>query len=146
MPDPQLVDAAEEYLRTHRPDLFFMQLDTIDGIGHSHGYGSKAYLQQVSTVDALVGRMIDAIRQAGMFDNSLFVVASDHGGFDRSHGSDHPDCMTVFWSCRGPGVARGAELDSDVNIMDTAAVVAHGLGLERPPAWDAKKPAGVFAE
>jgi len=145
MGDPELVAAAVEYIPANKPDIFFMQLDFIDHAGHRDGYMTEEYLKQISATDVLVGKVIDAIRKAGLYDDSLIAILSDHGGVDHTHGTDHDDCMTVFWSCRGPGIASGRELDSDVNIMDTAAVVAQCLGLKKPAGWDAKIPAGVFA-
>lgn len=143
MPDPELVAAASDYIRAQQPDLFFMQLDFIDGAGHSHGYGSPKYMEQISATDALVGKMLDAIRDAGVFDESLIILLSDHGGEGTSHGSDHPDCVNIFWACRGPGVKSGIELRDEVNIMDTAAVVAEALGLPVPAGWDARTPKGM---
>ena len=34
--------------------------------------------------------------------------------------------------------------DRRINIMDTAAVVAHALGLSAPAGWDGRVPEGVF--
>ncbi len=144
MPDPELVAAASDYIRSQPPDLFFMQLDFIDGAGHSHGYGSPEYIEQISATDALVGKMMDGIRDAGVLDESLIILLSDHGGKIRSHGSDHPDCMNIFWACCGPGIKRGVQLEGEMNIMDTAAVVAYALGLSAPGGWDARIPGGIF--
>ena len=145
MSDPDLVAGASGYIRNGPPDMFFMQLDDIDGVGHSQGYGTKAYLEQITITDALVGQMIDAITDAGVFDESLIVVLSDHGGYEKSHGSDHPDCMRTFWACRGPGVVRRGDV-SEMNIMDTAAVVANALGLTCPTGWDSQIPYGIFSQ
>jgi len=144
MPDPELAEAAAEYIRSQLPDIYFMQLDFIDAAGHSHKYGSQKYIEQIAATDALVGIVLDAVRDAGVFDESLIVLLSDHGGVGTSHGSDHPDCMTIFWGCRGPGVASGVELEGPVNIMDTAAVVVRAMGVPAPDGWDAKVPDGVF--
>ena len=147
MPDPQLVSAAAEYIRAQPPDVYFMQLDFIDAAGHSHGYGSSEYLEQITATDEHVGMVLDAIHDSGVLDESLIISLSDHGGVGKSHGSDHPDCTTIFWGCRGPGVAQGVELEfplHQVNIMDTAAVITHALGLPTPDGWDAKLPNGIF--
>ncbi len=144
MPDPQLAVASAEYIRNDTPDIFFMHLDYIDGAGHSHGYGTEKYFQQITATDELVGIVIDAIQDAGVFDESLIILLSDHGGVGTSHGSDDPDCMNIFWGCCGVGVNKGVELENELNIMDTAAVVAHALGLSAPIGWDAKIPDGIF--
>jgi len=145
MPDPRLVANATEYIRNYLPDMLFMQLDDIDAAGHSHGYGTKGYLEQITTTDALVGLMIDAIKDAGVFDESLLVLLSDHGGHEKSHGTDYPDCMTIFWACRGPGVVQEGNV-VEMNIMDTAPVVARALGLTCPTGWDAQIPRGIFSQ
>lgn len=146
MPDPELVYAAAAYIRTHDPKVLFMQLDHIDAAGHVHGYGSRKYVAQIARHDAYVGILIQAICDAGVYEDSLILLTSDHGGRGRWHGGRHPDCMTIFWGCRGPGIVRGSQLEGPVNIMDTAAVVARALGLARPPGWEANFPAGVFCD
>lgn len=144
MPDPELVSASTGYIRTNPPDILFMQLDDIDAAGHKYGYGTKSYLEQITITDGLIGQILEAIKDAGVFDDSLIILLSDHGGRGKDHGTDHPDCMTTFWACRGPGVVPGADVD-DVNIMDTAAIVASALELTRPAGWDARIPGGIFA-
>ena len=146
LPDPELVPAVTRYIRTHDPKLVFVQLDHIDAAGHKHGYGSRAYLDQIEQHDLYLGAIVEAIRDAGWFEESLILLTSDHGGHEREHGTRDPQDMTIVWGCRGPGITRGRELESEVTITDTAAVVAHALGLPHPPAWEAKIPAGVLAD
>jgi hypothetical protein len=144
LPDPELVAAVTDYVRTHDPKLVFVQLDHIDAAGHKHGYGSQAYLDQIAVHDTYVGAIVEAIQEAGWYEESLIVLASDHGGHERMHGTQDARDMTIVWGCRGPGIARGKELGGEVHIVDTAAVVAEALGLPRPPAWEAEVPAGVW--
>ena len=151
--DPELAPAAAAFIREAKPHVFFMQLDYIDGTGHGHGYRSELYHEAIRQSDERVGLIVEAVRDIGALDESLIVVVSDHGGCEiehegaihNSHGVDHPDAMTIFWSARGPGVAKGAELDGDVTITHTAPVVAHALGLPIPEGWDVQTPPpGVF--
>lgn len=143
MPDTELAEAAAEYIRTHPPEMLFMQLDHTDSAGHTYGYGTTPYLEQITVSDMLVGLIIDAIKDAGVIDESLIIVLSDHGGKDKSHGSNHPDCMSTFWGCCGPGVVEGGKI-GEMNIMDTAPIVAHALGLAIPAGWDGSIPIGIF--
>jgi len=151
--DAELTAAACQFIRSRRPDLLFLHLDEIDGAGHSKGYRSPEYLAKITATDALVGDVIAAIREISAYDDSLILILSDHGGVEfttadgrtvHSHGLDDADCMEILWGCRGPGIANNLELNGDVNIMDTAPVVARTLGLPIPPGWDAKVPPGVF--
>jgi predicted AlkP superfamily pyrophosphatase or phosphodiesterase len=145
MPDLELVNNATKYIRNTPPDILFMQLDDIDATGHMHGFGTKSYLEQITVTDALVGLVIDAIKDTGVLDESLIILLSDHGGHEKGHGTDHPDCMTTFWACRGPGVVPNGTI-AEMNIMDTATIVALALGLTCPSGWDAKIPGGIFAK
>ena len=146
LPDPELALAAADYIRESPPDVYFMQLDLIDAAGHRHGYGTDGYLEQIATTDSEVGLVIDAIKDAGVFDESLIILLSDHGGEEKTHGSDHVDCIEIVWACRGPGVRQGVELETEVNIADTAPVVLRALGLPAPAGWDATVPDGIFAD
>jgi arylsulfatase A-like enzyme len=147
MPDTELTRAAAEYLRTEQPDLFYLQLDSIDHAGHHEVYGSRKYIEQIGVVDGYIGTVIDAIRDSGMLEESLIVVLSDHGGLGTSHAGTHLDCTSTFWGCRWPGAPEmvffGAER---VNIADTAPVVARALGLPAPAGWDGRVPEGVLSD
>ncbi|TXK75897.1 alkaline phosphatase family protein [Paenibacillus sp. N3.4] len=146
-PDEELVPAIAAYLRsTPELKLLFVQLDDVDAAGHRHGYDSEAYLKAISRADGQVGEISRALIEAGMLEDSLIIITTDHGGGGAdtyNHGSDHPKDMTIFWGCRGPGVSVSAALD-DLNIMDTAAVALHALGIPIPRDWDAKLPIGLF--
>lgn len=143
-PDADLVIDASDYIRGEFPDFVFVHLDDIDAAGHASGFGSRAYLDQIKRTDELVGHLIRATQDAGTYDDTLFILLSDHGGHGTQHGSDHPDCLNIFWVCFGPSVHRGGLLETFA-IADTAAVIARGLGISRPVGWSARVPEGVFA-
>lgn len=149
--DLQMTVKSVSFIREKRPQLFFLHLDNLDGAGHGHGYHSEEYRLCISLQDLLVGSVLSAIDEIDPDGNSLVIIVSDHGGCTfsqdgktwHSHGPDNDDCMQIFWSCRAPGVPPGRQLTSPVNIMDTAAVVAHFLGLPPAKAWEARMPAGL---
>ena len=95
MPDPELAKAAAKYIRKNLPNIFFIQLDYIDEIGHSYGYGSQEYFKQISITDRLIGIIFKAIYDSKILDESLIILLSDHGGVGKSHGSDHPDLSLI---------------------------------------------------
>ncbi len=150
-PDLEVAVKSAAFIRAKRPQLFFLHLDNLDGAGHSYGYHSEEYRTCISLQDILLGRVLAAIDAIDPDGHSLVIVLSDHGGFTfanddvtwHGHGADNEDCMQIFWSCRGPGVPGGTPLTAPVNIMDTAAVVAHFMGLPRPEGWDGKLPDGL---
>ncbi len=46
----------------------------------------KAYYAQVANLDWNLGRLIEAVEQAGLADDTIFVFTSDHGEMFGSHG------------------------------------------------------------
>ncbi|MEK3721496.1 alkaline phosphatase family protein [Paenibacillus sp. FSL H8-0034] len=146
--DGELALAAASYIRDN-PDLLLMyiDLDWPDAMGHRHGFNTPEQIHGIEMTDAHTGIILAAIEEAGIWDDSLIIIVTDHGGGGiqpQDHGSDHPLDTTIFWGCIGPGIQTEAAL-SGLTITDTAAVVAHALGLQAPAAWDAKLPSGLFA-
>ncbi|SFK96088.1 Type I phosphodiesterase / nucleotide pyrophosphatase [Paenibacillus sp. 1_12] len=146
--DGELAQAAANYIRDN-PDLLLMyiDLDWPDAMGHRYGFNTPEQIRGIEETDAHTGIILDAIQAAGIGEDSLLIIVTDHGGggiHPQEHGSDHPLDKTIFWGCIGPGIQTGAALEG-FTIMDTAAVVAHALGLQAPKAWDAKLPSGLFA-
>ncbi|CAN7254177.1 alkaline phosphatase family protein [Paenibacillus sp. LjRoot56] len=149
MPDDELVQAIAAYIHEN-PDfkLLYVQLDLPDAAGHKYGYNMPEQHRVIEESDRHTGVILGALEQADLLKDSLIIAVTDHGGggenaFD--HGSDHPLDKTIFWSCTGPGIAPGTKLDN-VNIADTATVVAHALGLDAPASWEGKLPEGLFPD
>lgn len=147
MPDGELVQAIAAYIKEN-PDfkLLYVQLDLPDAAGHKHGYNTPGQHRVIEETDQHTGVILEALEEADLLKNSLIIAVTDHGGggenaFD--HGSDHPMDKTIFWGCTGPGIAPGTKLEH-VDISDTAAVVAHALGLEASASWEGKLPVGLF--
>ena len=65
------------------------------------------------------------------------IVCADHGGHDRSHGSDLPEDMTIPVCIRGPKFEKGQELEN-VSIKDIATTVASLLEVPAVKEWEGK--------
>jgi predicted AlkP superfamily pyrophosphatase or phosphodiesterase len=69
--------------------LVFVHFRDPDRAGHSAGEASDAYAQAIVACDEWLGRMLDWLRGAGLYDRTRVYVVTDHG-FDegqRSHSS-----------------------------------------------------------
>ncbi|MDX2039140.1 MAG: alkaline phosphatase [Isosphaeraceae bacterium] len=129
--------AVEQIVAT-KPTLTFVHLDHVDGAGHEHGHGSPQYYASVEEADRLIGEILAAIEKAGIADDTLVIVTSDHGGLGKKHGGATMVEIEIPWIAKGPGIAVGKTIDAPINTYDTAATVAHALGLERPACWIAR--------
>jgi arylsulfatase A-like enzyme len=70
-----------------------------------------------------------------MYESTMIIVTSDHGGHDTTHGHNQPEDMTIPWIISGPRVKPG-QLSEQVYVTDTAATAAFVLGLPLQPEWD----------
>jgi arylsulfatase A-like enzyme len=137
---------VERHLKKSKPNLLFVHLPDPDSEGHSNGWMSAAYGRGVLRADAAVGRLIAAADDAYGEGKYTIIVTADHGGHDRSHGSDNPHDVTIPWIAWGRGVTPG-ELPADmVQTMDTASTVLFLLGVDQPSAWAGAAVMKAFAD
>jgi len=121
-----------DYIRTKKPNFLFIQLDEVDGAGI---WMSPKYLDVVAYNDSLVGRIMESIHEAGMDDNTLVMVVSDHGGINGGHGGETPEEVIVPVIFHGNGIKKGYTVRQPVYVYDLAANVALALNLKAPYAW-----------
>jgi phosphopentomutase len=134
--DVLLTDDALFKIEKYDPDLAFLYLvDTDDKGGHDSGWMTEEYLKRVSVAVDCVKRVFDKFGA----DHSIIIMA-DHGGHDRSHGTNSPEDMTVPFFYYGkrftPGLFEGGSL------TDIAPTIADLFGLTPEPEWEGKS----FAE
>ena len=58
----------EQYIREQKPLFFAPCFDGLDGTGHSKGWYSSDYYEYLSRLDACIGRIIQALKDAGIKD------------------------------------------------------------------------------
>ena len=81
------------------------------------------YLASVSYADAMLGRVMKALRQSPYADNTVVVLWSDHGFHHGEKGDwgkhtlwERTSNVPFIWS--GPGVASGKTIDATVSLID----------------------------
>lgn len=100
------------------------------------------YYAMVSEVDAQVGRILDAVEQAGDASNTYIVFAGDNGLAVGQHGLlgkqnlyDHSLRVPLIIS--GPGIAAGKRADGLCHIMDLCPTICGWGGVEAPKGIEA---------
>ena len=64
--------------------------------------------------------------QAYAREDWLIIVSTDHGGKDKGHGQDIPECRTIFLIVSGKSAVRGAIEPADHHGYHTNRPDAHG--------------------
>lgn len=62
-----------------RPQLITLYFDQVDHQAHLHGPDSKQVDAAIRQTDAALGRLINGLKQRGLFDHTNIVIVSDHG-------------------------------------------------------------------
>jgi predicted AlkP superfamily pyrophosphatase or phosphodiesterase len=125
-------EAAVKEWSDRKPTLLFLHLDDVDHAGHTEGWGSKEYHKATAEVDALIGRVAEAVRGSAEAVSTLLIVTADHGGTGKRHGNMTTNDIEIPWVAAGAGV-RAGEIGMPVNTYDTAATIASALGIK--PHW-----------
>ena len=133
-----IVTESVKYIQEQKPELCFIHIDALDHMGHSFGQGSAQYYAELPLVDKRVRRIVEGIKEAGIYDDSIIILTSDHGHYQTGHGGDTDLEITTPLVIWGKGVKKNHEITETVIQMDIAATVARILGLPQPQSWRGK--------
>lgn len=142
--DEEVCEKVCAAIKEKDPKLLFVQFDSVDGAGHAHVYGSKPYLEQITYVDSLIGKIYDTALSCGTLDNTLIIVTADHGGAGTDHGGSTDGERLISYFVSGESVVPGEF--GYAEIRDTAAITAFALGFEQPECWSSRIPDGLFED
>jgi len=128
--DTSLTDRAIERIQRSDPDFTFLYLvDTDDKGGHDSGWMTAEYLRRISLALDNIRRILDAFETT-----HTIVITADHGGHDRTHGTDLPEDMTIPMFYLGPDFAPGCFEGG--SILDIAPTIARIMGIFPAPEWE----------
>ena len=141
-----ITNAYIAYLKEHKPQFSECIFDSPDVEGHGYGWGSEEYMKRLPEVDALIAQIVEATKEAGMYENTIFIILSDHGGINRGHGSISMSEMEAPLIFFGPGVKKGHKIEVPVVRYDTAPTIAYILGADVPDVWRGRPVLDAFEE
>jgi hypothetical protein len=68
-----------EAIRKHKTNLAAIHLIETDGAEHTYGPSHPLAQAAFHDVDAMIGQIVAATKEAGIYDRTAFVVTADHG-------------------------------------------------------------------
>ena len=111
------------------PALMVVHLLGIDNVGHAKGWQSQEYLDAVSRVDAQVGALVALLEAKSMRQNTLIIIASDHGGIGTKHGGDTAIERLTPVILNGPSLKEGLAIETETANIDLFSTIQHVLQL-----------------
>ena len=142
-----------------------------------HGYGGETFFkgyprfpEVIDSMDAVktwidgydtgirytddhVGRLIDALKQLGVYDETIVIVSADHGESQGEfnvwgdHQTADRSTSRVPLVIRWPRVLQGGAVHDELHYhLDWAATLVEGLGGSVPTNWDGSSFFGALQE
>lgn len=119
-----------DYIVNYKPLLCAVIFDEPDNSGHRHGFFSEEYDNMLSVLDSSIEKIELATQVAGIYDNTVFIVTSDHGGIDKRHGGNSSqELMTPFFIWGKPIKGNGL-ISGKMTQMDVAPIISELLRLQ----------------
>jgi len=129
---------------THRPDAY--QRPQAARMGKQMGEKClreyvRCYYGQVTMMDALMGRILDALKEAGQDRDTLVIYTADHGDMQAAHGmvgkalpAYYEEIVRVPFLMRYPTIKPGTVIDRHVNSVDMMPTLLDFAGMPIPKA------------
>lgn len=101
------------------------------------GKSLPGYYGCVRALDDALGRVIEALREAGQLDDTIIVFTSDHGCHFRTRNAEykrscHEGCTRTPLVMQGPGLDRSMVIPELVSLVDVPATILSAAGLPIP--------------
>ncbi len=151
--DEDILSASSDFLESFGQDRFFLYIHMMDlhqyvfadgtpDFGNSY---SDYYDMAIHWSDRLIGHLYDELDAIGQLQNTIIVIASDHGEAFREHGSEGParnlfsEVVKVPWIIALPfRLDPGIVIDEAVSNIDLWPTILDLMGLPSLPNADGR--------
>ncbi|MCC8115007.1 MAG: alkaline phosphatase [Bacteroidales bacterium] len=128
-------DLAARYIIDKKPLLMAVVFDNLDHVGHADGHDTPEYYAALNQIDGEIGKIVQAAKEAGIYDDCVFIVTSDHGGINKGHGGIDLLEMETPFVISGKGIANLCEFSESMLQSDIAPTIARILDVPTPQVW-----------
>lgn len=125
-----VTDMAITHLNSNYTDFAFLYLGYTDYAGHQEGWMSQLYMDAMENSWKNIEKVLRSLPE-----DYAVIITADHGGHDRTHGTDLSEDMTIPMLLLGNGIDTGISL-SNVSIKDVAPTIVKLLGIEPDEEWE----------
>ena len=73
---------AIDTIKRKKPNLLLLHLIDLDDAKHKYGTDSSEVEEAIKRMDKRLGQIINAVEEAGMWEDAVFIVVGDHGQFN----------------------------------------------------------------
>jgi predicted AlkP superfamily pyrophosphatase or phosphodiesterase len=132
------------YFLEKKPTFTVAVFNEPDATGHKKAWGSRAYYDKLTELDGFIAIIEQAVRDAGVYDQTVFMLSADHGGSFWTHGANTATHRKIPLIIFGKGIKEGFMISPPLGICDITPTMAAILGLEAPSEWTGKTLRDIF--
>lgn len=131
--------AKKLFLWSHYYDPHYPYFE-IEGFPPENGSPRAKYDAIVRYTDVQIGRLVQRLKDRGLWEKTIFIVTADHGEAFGEHGhrfhgrAVYDESVKVPLIVRVPGVAP-REIDAPIGLMDVSTTLVDLLELPTPRSW-----------
>jgi arylsulfatase A-like enzyme/Tfp pilus assembly protein PilF len=150
---------ALEWLERHKDERFFLFLHYYDphtDYAPPEPFASRfpesPYAGEIAYTDHCIGRVIEGLKDLGLYDSTLIIITSDHGEMLGEHGElDHgyfiyQSAIRVPLIFRLPGLQESRRIDDPAGIVDNVPTLCSILGIDAPEGVQGRDLSGSFGD
>lgn len=131
MYDPQTLK-----LPANVPESFVREVHELDAAEMRRMLAN--YLGKISLADAQIGRLVEAMKRRGTWDEALFVFSSDHGEMMGAHGAltkgrFYEESARVPFVIRWPGHVKAGRTRALAQLMDLYPTIVDAISGKLSP-------------
>lgn len=127
--DHVLTDKALRLIKDKSPDFVFLKLSEPDAAGHVYGHMTEGYLKAVYNSWELIEKVYNELSES-----HSIIVTADHGGHDRTHGTNMPEDTTIPIILRTP--IKTIKKTNKAKLIDITPTIATLMGIDKSIDWE----------
>lgn len=141
-----VADRALRWLKDHPQGPWFLWLHFYDPhdpydppAPFKERYTETPYDGEIAYVDSVIGTFMNALRERGLYQNSLIAIAADHGEAFGEHGEERHGMLLYDETVHVPLLLKlpgqkfaGKQVDARVALVDIAPSLLQGAGIPVP--------------
>lgn len=156
MYNPEDIILPENYMEEHPFDCGVMnirdeKLATYPRVESEVREHIAEYYGMITHLDHEIGKLMDALKEVGEYDNTIFVLAGDnglaigcHALFGKQNHYEHSVRIPLVFS--GPGIPRNEIRKGYVYLLDIFPTLCDLMGYDIPESVEGKSFAKMFTE
>ncbi len=101
----------------------------------------RIYFAMCAEADAIVGDIVAAVEEAGLADDTVIIISSDHGELALEHQQYYKMSLLeasarVMCIMKGPGIVAGQRIETPVSLVDMAPTICDLAGMAPRDSFD----------